>query len=78
VAGQLRIEVPGSFLRIDPKEVLLATGMHRPELVEEIRRAIDADPKAWETASRAAGFVERGAASGPLMKFLCKAVGLPF
>jgi uncharacterized protein (TIGR02453 family) len=64
-----KMEVPGFFLRIDPKEVMLATGMHQPEPVERIRRAIDGDPKGWEKATRAAAFVENwGGLEGESLK----------
>jgi uncharacterized protein (TIGR02453 family) len=129
-----RMEVPGFFLRIDPSEVLLATGLHQPEpaALERLRRAIDRDPDGWMRASRNAAFVRRWnglegeslkrvpapwpadhpladdlrrkdftafvrlsaatatkpgfaktalahwKASGPLIAFICRALGLPF
>lgn len=53
-----KMEVPGFFLRIDPDEVLVATGMHGPEApdLKRIRDAIDADPSAWEKAARSPAF----------------------
>jgi len=49
-----KMELPGFFLRVDAKEVLLGTGMHGPDKgpLERIRKAIDADPKGWERAVR--------------------------
>jgi len=55
-----KMETPGFFLRFDPDEVLIATGMHAPEPpdLERIRKAIDADPKAWQKAAHGAAFVK--------------------
>lgn len=55
-----KMEVPGFFLRVDPDEVLVATGMHGPEPgdLDRIRRAIDGDPKGWDRAARGPGFVK--------------------
>ena len=53
-----KMEVPGFFLRIDPDEVLLGTGMHGPEPPDlaRIRKAIDGDPAGWEKAAHGAAF----------------------
>ena len=54
-----KMEVPGFFLRVAADEVLLATGLHGPgpDPLEKVRRALDADRKGWEKASRAPDFV---------------------
>ena len=54
-----KTEVPGFFLRVAPDEVLLGTGVHGPEPgpLEKIRRALDADRKGWEKASRDPAFL---------------------
>ena len=54
-----KMEVPGFFLRVAPGEILLGTGLHGPEPgpLEAIRRALDADRKGWERASRDPAFV---------------------
>jgi uncharacterized protein (TIGR02453 family) len=53
-----KMEVPGFFLRVDPAEVLVATGMHGPEPDDllRIRKAIDADPAGWDRAVRSPAF----------------------
>jgi uncharacterized protein (TIGR02453 family) len=53
-----KMETPGFFLRIDPDEVLVATGMHGPEPGDllKIRKAIDAAGDAWGKAVGAAAF----------------------
>jgi uncharacterized protein (TIGR02453 family) len=53
-----KMEVPGFFLRLDPDEVLVATGMHGPEPADllAIRKAIDGDPTRWEQAARSPAF----------------------
>jgi uncharacterized protein (TIGR02453 family) len=55
-----KMEVPGFFLRVDPGEVLVATGMHGPEPPDlaRIRKAIDGDPAGWEKATRNAAFAK--------------------
>jgi uncharacterized protein (TIGR02453 family) len=55
-----KMTVPGFFLRVDPDEVLVATGMHGPEQPDlvRIRRAIDADPQRWEGASKDRAFLK--------------------
>lgn len=55
-----KMTVPGFFLRVDPDEVLVATGMHGPEPADlvRIRRAIDADPRRWEGASKDGAFLK--------------------
>ena len=72
-----KMEVPGFFLRIDPDEVLVATGMHGPEPgdLAKIRRAIDGDPKGWEKASRNPKFLK---AWGGLEGEALKRVPAPF
>lgn len=59
-ASAKKMEAPGFFLRIDAKEVLVATGMHQPEPepLGRIRAAIDGDRKGWERASRNPAFVK--------------------
>ncbi len=54
-----KMEVPGFFLRVDPGEILLGTGLHGPEPgpLEAIRRALDADRRGWEKASRDPAFL---------------------
>jgi len=53
-----KMETPGFFVRVDPKEVLLATGLHQPEptVLANIRRKIDRDRKLWSRV-RTAAFV---------------------
>jgi uncharacterized protein (TIGR02453 family) len=53
-----KMEVPGFFVRIDPAEVTVATGMHgpEPEDLARIRRAIDADREGWAKAAHGAAF----------------------
>jgi len=66
-----KMEVPGFFLRIDPDEVLVATGMHGPEPPEltKIRRAIDGDPAGWEKSSRNPAFLKAwGGLEGETLK----------
>lgn len=66
-----KMETPGLFLRIDAKEVLVATGQHQPEpgLLGKIRTAIDEDGKTWERASRDAAFVKHwGGLDGESLK----------
>lgn len=55
-----KMEVPGFFLRIDAKQVLIATGMHQlePEPLARVRKAIDRDGKGWERAVRDKAFVK--------------------
>lgn len=70
VSGR-KMEVPGFFLRFDPDEVLVATGMHAPEPPElaRIRKAIDADPARWEKASRGPAFLKAwGGVEGESLK----------
>ena len=59
-----KMQVPGFFLRIDPDELLVATGYHGPDKpqLEQIREAIDADPKGWAAAAHGKPF--RSAWSG--------------
>jgi uncharacterized protein (TIGR02453 family) len=59
-ASGKKMEVPGFFLRFDPDEVLIATGMHAPEPPElaRIRRAIDAEPARWQKAACNAKFLK--------------------
>lgn len=54
-----KMELPGFFLRIDPEEVLLGTGLHGPEPgpLARVRGAIDGDRKGWERASRDPAFL---------------------
>jgi len=49
-----KMEVPGFFLRVDPDEVLIGTGLHQPEadVVARVRRAIDHDRAAWIAATQ--------------------------
>jgi uncharacterized protein (TIGR02453 family) len=66
-----KMETPGFFIRFDPDEVLIATGMHAPEppLLERIRKSIDADPKAWQKAAHGAAFVKAwGGLEGEALK----------
>jgi uncharacterized protein (TIGR02453 family) len=53
-----KAEVPGFFLRVDPAQLLIGTGLHQPEpvVLDRIRQAIDRDPKAWERAVRDKAF----------------------
>lgn len=50
--------VPGFFLRVDPTQLLIGTGLHQPEpvVLERVRRAIDRDQKAWDRAVRDKAF----------------------
>ena len=59
-AGGKKMDVPGFFLRVDPDEVLVATGMHGPDKpeLERIRQAIDADRDGWKAASGNRAFVK--------------------
>ena len=62
-----KMEVPGFFLRVDPDEVLVATGMHGPlpPDLAKIRRSIDADPGRWDRVSRNPAFLKaRGGLEG--------------
>ncbi|NOT07294.1 MAG: DUF2461 domain-containing protein [Gemmatimonadales bacterium] len=54
-----KMEVPGFFLRIDAKQLLLGTGLHQPEpdVLRRIRVAIDKDPKGWQRAARDKAFL---------------------
>lgn len=55
-----KMETPGFFIRFDPAEILIATGMHAPEPPDlaRIRAAIDADPARWRKAAHGAPFVK--------------------
>jgi uncharacterized protein (TIGR02453 family) len=55
-----KMEVPGFFLRVDPDEVLLGTGLHGPEPapLEGIRKAIDRDPAGWKRAAHGPAFAK--------------------
>jgi len=54
-----KMEVPGFFLRVDPKEILLGTGLRQPDpaVVQRLRMAIDRDRTAWRAASCDKSFV---------------------
>ena len=60
-ASGKKMQVPGFFLRVDPQEVLVATGMHgpEPEPLRRIREAIDGDQKGWKRATQSAEFVRQ-------------------
>jgi uncharacterized protein (TIGR02453 family) len=53
-----KAEVPGFFLRVDPAQLLMGTGLHQPGpvVLDRIRRAIDRDQKGWERAVRDQAF----------------------
>jgi len=55
-----KMQVPGFFLRVDPENVLVATGLHGPEKPEltRIREAIDGRPKVWAKAARDKAFLK--------------------
>jgi len=63
--------VPGFFVRIDPDEVLVATGYHGPDKpqLQRIREAIDADPRGWTKAAHGGDFVKAwGGLEGEALK----------
>jgi uncharacterized protein (TIGR02453 family) len=53
-----KMQVPGFFVRIDPDEILVATGDHGPDKpeLEQIRDAIDADSDGWAAAAHGSAF----------------------
>jgi uncharacterized protein (TIGR02453 family) len=70
-ADGAKMQVPGFFVRIDPDEVLVATGYHGPDnpQLQQIREAIDADGDSWAAAAHDATFITAwGALEGASLK----------
>jgi uncharacterized protein (TIGR02453 family) len=66
-----KMESPGFFLRIDPREAFVATGMHQPETdpLGLIRAAIDKKGDAWERVVKDRAFVKHwGGLAGESLK----------
>jgi uncharacterized protein (TIGR02453 family) len=66
-----KMQVPGFFVRIDPDEVMVATGYHGPDKPQllQIREAIDSDPDGWAAAAHGGAFTKAwGGLDGEALK----------